>query len=177
MADVQHKNLTGSDLHEPKGVAAANAGEVYVADGAGSGAWVTKAVDNVVGNNYTTATTSTGTTKATSFTYTGASQTLSKAGALRIKFTLTGGIRSLSYYAHARIYRYRGGVASAIGTSRQLKIEGNTGASSTYIEDTSGWAVGDVVRIYGYLSEYNGLDLTSAAECQIKDFQIGVAII
>lgn len=34
-----HKNLTGSDLHEPKGVAAADAGTAYIADGAGSGTW------------------------------------------------------------------------------------------------------------------------------------------
>lgn len=32
-----HKNLTGSDLHEPKGQATAAANTVYVADGAGSG--------------------------------------------------------------------------------------------------------------------------------------------
>jgi len=39
MANVAHSSLTGSDLHEPKGVASANSGEVYIADGAGSGAW------------------------------------------------------------------------------------------------------------------------------------------
>lgn len=39
MADVAHKNLTGTDLHEPKGVADADADTVYVADGEGSGVW------------------------------------------------------------------------------------------------------------------------------------------
>lgn len=35
-----HKNLTGTDLHEPKGVAAVTeAGKVYASDGTGSGAW------------------------------------------------------------------------------------------------------------------------------------------
>lgn len=34
-----HADLTGADLHEPKGVATANANEVYVANGTGSGAW------------------------------------------------------------------------------------------------------------------------------------------
>ena len=34
-----HANLTGSDLHEPKGVASATANKVYVSDGAASGAW------------------------------------------------------------------------------------------------------------------------------------------
>jgi hypothetical protein len=35
-----HKNLTGADLHEPKGADTALAGRVYVSDGAGSGSWV-----------------------------------------------------------------------------------------------------------------------------------------
>jgi hypothetical protein len=38
MSDA-HKNLTGSDLHEPKGVAAAAINLVYVSNGAGSGTW------------------------------------------------------------------------------------------------------------------------------------------
>lgn len=41
MANVEHSTLTGSDLHEPKGVAAASANRVYVANGAGSGTWTT----------------------------------------------------------------------------------------------------------------------------------------
>lgn len=36
---VQHRNLTGADLHEPKGVATASNRQVYVANGAGSGTW------------------------------------------------------------------------------------------------------------------------------------------
>jgi hypothetical protein len=39
MPTVAHKNLTGSDLHEPKGAAAATANKVYVSDGAASGSW------------------------------------------------------------------------------------------------------------------------------------------
>lgn len=35
----EHRTLTGAELHEPKGVAAAAAGQVYVANGAGSGTW------------------------------------------------------------------------------------------------------------------------------------------
>jgi hypothetical protein len=34
-----HRNLTGANLHEPKGIAAATAGKVYISDGAGSGVW------------------------------------------------------------------------------------------------------------------------------------------
>jgi len=43
---VEHSTLTTTDLHEPKGVAAANADEVYIADGAASGSWT--AHDNFV---------------------------------------------------------------------------------------------------------------------------------
>lgn len=39
-----HKNLTGADLHEPKGIESAAAGEVYVADGSDSGEW--QKIDN-----------------------------------------------------------------------------------------------------------------------------------
>ncbi len=40
MANVQHVALTGADLHEAKGVAAATINDLLVADGAGSADWV-----------------------------------------------------------------------------------------------------------------------------------------
>ena len=39
MANVEHSSLTGSALHEPKGVSTAGSGTIYLADGAGSGSW------------------------------------------------------------------------------------------------------------------------------------------
>ena len=42
MANVNHSSLTDPYLHEPKGVAAAASGDVYVANGSGSGAWTAK---------------------------------------------------------------------------------------------------------------------------------------
>ena len=39
MANVNHSTLTDPYLHEPKGIAAAASGAVYIADGAGSGDW------------------------------------------------------------------------------------------------------------------------------------------
>lgn len=39
MANIDHSTLTGSALHEPKGVALASSNTVYVADGSGSGTW------------------------------------------------------------------------------------------------------------------------------------------
>lgn len=40
MANVNHNTLTDPYLHEPKGISTALAGQIYVADGAGSGDWV-----------------------------------------------------------------------------------------------------------------------------------------
>jgi hypothetical protein len=45
---LEHKNIADPDIHEPKGVGAASAGQVYVADGAGSGSWTTNQVVNRV---------------------------------------------------------------------------------------------------------------------------------
>lgn len=36
---IQHASIVDPDIHEPKGVASASAGLVYVSDGVGSGAW------------------------------------------------------------------------------------------------------------------------------------------
>lgn len=41
-----HADLSGADLHEPKGVASAAAGTVYVSDGSGSGNWTDPASVN-----------------------------------------------------------------------------------------------------------------------------------
>lgn len=47
---VAHSALTGSDLHEPKGAAAASANEVLTADGSGGTAW-----NKITNNNIDTA--------------------------------------------------------------------------------------------------------------------------
>lgn len=41
MANVNHKDLPNSELHEPKGASTASSSTVYVSDGAGSGSWST----------------------------------------------------------------------------------------------------------------------------------------
>lgn len=61
MADVQHRDIPDSELHEPKGVAGANVNTVYVADGAGSGSWSPYVKGTIIGyadyNDSATATT------------------------------------------------------------------------------------------------------------------------
>ena len=36
---IQHNTITDPDIHEPKGVATATSGKVYISNGSGSGAW------------------------------------------------------------------------------------------------------------------------------------------
>jgi len=36
---IQHNIITDPDIHEPKGVASATSGKVYISNGSGSGAW------------------------------------------------------------------------------------------------------------------------------------------
>ena len=43
---IQHSLITDPNIHEPKGIASASIGQVYVADGAGSGDWENKATDS-----------------------------------------------------------------------------------------------------------------------------------
>jgi len=52
---IQHNLITGSDLHEPKGVAAAAASKVYVANGSASGTWTLLATASIEDNAVTTA--------------------------------------------------------------------------------------------------------------------------
>jgi len=47
MANTGHEALTGTDLHEPKGAAAATADQVYVANGSGSGTWEKITADSI----------------------------------------------------------------------------------------------------------------------------------
>jgi microcystin-dependent protein len=44
-----HKDMSGADLHEPKGIGEASSGQVYQADGSGSGSWVSLANQRLVG--------------------------------------------------------------------------------------------------------------------------------
>jgi len=48
MADVNHKNLTGTNIHEPKGLSTVSASNyVYFSDGAGGGAWAAPDITNI----------------------------------------------------------------------------------------------------------------------------------
>lgn len=46
---IQHKDITGDNIHEPKGIATAAAKLSYVSNGSGSGTWKRIGTDNLLG--------------------------------------------------------------------------------------------------------------------------------
>lgn len=67
---VAHANLTGANLHEPKGASSAVADSFYVADGAGTGNWKKRLVK--IQASLTPALVAANTTAEQTFTFTGA---------------------------------------------------------------------------------------------------------
>lgn len=49
MVNIAHAALTGAELHEPKGIATAATGTVYVANGSGSGSWANVGTSSFTG--------------------------------------------------------------------------------------------------------------------------------
>lgn len=49
MATIQHKDIPGTHIHEPRNIQTASKGQVYVADGNGSGRWEYPAVGDIEG--------------------------------------------------------------------------------------------------------------------------------
>lgn len=101
MPNVSHSSLTASNLHEPKGAASASSGQVYIADGAGSGSWrylphsFCYYANIGTGTTYTAPTsytlvnpTTTGDTNQTNFTHNSAGR-LTYTGTTTIDVTIT----------------------------------------------------------------------------------------
>ena len=91
---------------------------------------------------------------------------LDRPGTLRISFKLTVsagilGSGSVSGTAYGRIYRYRGGTVTAVGTARSVSVT-STGAlqstSQTFSQDISSWQAGDRVLLRGYCVKTAGGD-------------------
>jgi len=65
---IEHKDIPDAELHEPKGAAGAAAGDMFIADGAGSGSWQASIMSNhgqMTITNNATATSVTGAVDAT----------------------------------------------------------------------------------------------------------------
>lgn len=128
MPTTAHKNLTGVDLHEPKGVAAATSGQVYRADGAGSGSWQTLSIPTGLFR-----------VALTSFTSTGTWTKPANLFKVRVHVTAEGGKcganggtngSTASFGAHCSATGGQGSLAGAgTGSGGDINIQGYGGAA------------------------------------------------
>jgi microcystin-dependent protein len=157
MANVAHSSLTGADLHEPKGAATATSGQVYVADGAGSGAWT--AGDTLVSftgmiADFATPTVPTGwlecdgsSNSRATYADLFAAQTIQQSG------TRTSGtaiITGLSSTTHMKAGYFIGGTGIptsatilSVDSATQVTMSTNASSSGTSTVIVSPWGLGD----------------------------------
>jgi len=143
LANVEHKNLPNAELHEPKGVSAASAGQVYVADGASSGAWASQdhafAQGYIEGNASSTTISGTGSGNEVQVSFGGAfnsaltnSFTIDTAGT----FTYTGS-DTVNVMVDVTIFATQGS-ASSVEYIFQIAKNGTVIASSVSQLETDG---------------------------------------
>lgn len=166
MATVQHSALTDPNIHEPKNITTAAAGEVYVADGAGSGTWQQPA-GHAYGELYIsegvtaqTLATSSGTAKLNptgEWTTNGNAEvtlsaangtiTITHAGEYSLNFWITFTTASVAAGAKYRFYYAVDGTT----TTRNVYVTKPTNGADTLHCSASGLATlaaNDVVTIY-----------------------------
>lgn len=100
-----HKDLTGADLHEPKGIAGQTSGKVYISNGANSGAWTDKNADILNANNYTLEgdLTDIGTAASSVFFFVHKKSTISRVAAVPYA-AMTGANSILSIYINGVLF-------------------------------------------------------------------------
>ncbi len=152
MANVAHASLTGSNLHEPKGIENASTGQVYVANGSGTGSWTSLDVTAFTGMiaDFTTPIAPAGWleldgTDISTSTY----ANLYAAMSIQQTGSRTNGsptISGLSSTTHMRAGYYVFGTGIASGTTissvdgaSQITLSGNASSSGTATVIVSPW--------------------------------------
>jgi len=153
MANVSHASLTGSNLHEPKGVASATAGTVYIADGAGSGAWssstsiatgmIADFVTPIAPSGWLELDGSAISTTTFSTLYT--AMTIQQSGARGSGSAIITGLSSTTHM-RAGYYVFGTGIASGtkiltVDSSTQITMDANASSSGTATVIVSPWLV------------------------------------
>lgn len=143
---IEHDAIVNAELHEPKGVSAATVNQVYVSDGASSGAWTNS--NSLVGaSEYAAIYTADGSTASAAITTpvelaletngpgsvvvpdaTNNRITLTTAGDYYIDFSLsyTGSASNAVWQFHARL----DGVESYVGIHRKIGVGSDVGSCS-----------------------------------------------
>lgn len=147
-----HKDLTGVDLHEPKGVATATSGQVYIANGLGSGSWTSKNGDILNANVHQMQGTITdvGTAASSCFFYIHQKSTLTKIAAVT-HAALTGANAILSIYINGVLFAdtltvpFSG--SSTGGSASANIVTSNTLTAGTVVEVRSDGGPSNVVPV------------------------------
>lgn len=183
---VEHKNIADAQRHEPKGASTATPGQVYVADGAGSGSWTD--IGNKYGGIYsidTDAATSTniGTTPILfeGFSHNGESEgvtpdytndniTIDYAGVYSVLFTVSFSTNSA---ADAGLYEFRirkNGGETIIGAFRQMSGTADTDSVTAF--GLLDLAVNDVLTVYVESDNGSNTDDIDIKEVHFKVFRL-----
>ena len=180
MANVNHSSLTDPYLHEPKGAASASSGDVYVADGAGSGSWTkshahingylafdsaTPAYQHSVTTSFTALDPTFSTTNADGFT----GQSSPNA---RLVYTDTGGLTAFCTFSfnfknssgtdrNLETIFYKNGTAMNGGHIINTATAGEW--KTAVLTDTTSLATNDYIEIFVKADAAFTLDLSSAS--------------
>lgn len=165
---LEHATLTGSQLHEPKGVETATSGQIYVADGLGSGDWnypggylygelyigagstgltLNSVADTYVIYNPTAEWTTNGYNGVT-LNATNGTITATTAGTYKVDFWTTFTTASL---ASGTKYKFKYAVNGTTDTNRTLVVQKNTAGVDVLTCSASGivtLAANDVLSVY-----------------------------
>lgn len=181
MPNVEHSSLTGSEAHEPKGATTANAGEVYVADGAASGDWKAgSAYGNlytITGDAVTISTIGTTAKKFAGFAHDGVSFgttisatndqiTVAADGIYQIHFNIS--FKTVAA-ADSGLYTFRlriNGVASTFSFFRQLSGTSDTGVGS--FQGILSLSANDIVTVYISSDEAANTDDINVESCSLS---------
>lgn len=189
MPTIEHSVLTTTELHEPKDVSTASSGEVYVADGLGSGSWEPSDNNTSHGSIYSVDSDavsigSIGTTsqKFAGFASNGPSLnttpdasndqiTIGSAGNYFINFTTSFATTATG---DAGTYEFRvrvNGVESVIGLKRAMSGSSDTGSATG--SGILTLALNDVITVYVESDDGGNSDDIDIEFCSLSVFKVG----
>ena len=136
---TEHRLLTGNSLHEPKGVENATAGQVYVADGLGSGSWQSRESGNLLINRLSIDGLIPDVSEATSFYHV----MPTKASASKLTYVLSGPIT----IANSTLTIYKNDIAQTPTVIVPFTGSGAGVKGSATISPAIVFNEGDVIRV------------------------------
>lgn len=136
---TEHRLLTGDSLHEPKGIESASAGQVYVANGLGSGSWVARDSTNLALNRFSLSGVVPDVSEASSFY----SPIPLKSTLIKLYYVLGGPITA----ANSTLTIYKNGIAQTPTVIVPFTGSGAGVTASVNISPAIAFNEGDVVRV------------------------------